>query len=480
MPTVLIVFFIMKILNAGISALIWNAYRHLNGVRTIAAGFIVGAGASITGLLYKPGTDFLTGMTGFSTAVLTNAAQSICINGAIIFLGEPSRKWLVPVCITATVIYWPLILYVNATDGALRALAGAVITTVAHGAVIPVLWRQRGHWSWLRQTLLPFIIFHLCLQDGWALYRIGRRLAGMVDPTMFFPWTVIEAGMAHHLWFACFLAMLGSRLRLDVQQRNRELALEIDRRRHLEQQLAATLAAEREINAEHQQLLDVLVHEIRTPLTGIDRATEMLEILLPSVPDATRKRLTSVRDGVHRVMDLVDRIVAGKRGQRPAPVVADLEWPQVLHTVLEGLSHMDAEQRVRTLPSQQPLVFSADRDMIIAVLRNLVENALKYSPAGENVTITAERNFREVSIQIIDRGIGIPEMERESIGQRFYRASNARHQQGFGLGLFIVRRMLSQAGGTLRHGPGPANAGTVATVILPQDASATTPFHLWH
>ncbi|TWB44295.1 phospho-acceptor domain-containing protein [Nitrospirillum pindoramense] len=468
MPTVLIVFFIMKILNAGISALIWNAYRHLSGVRMIATGFIIGAGASITGLLYKPGADFLTGMTGFTTAVLINAAQSTCINGAIIFLGQPSRKWLVPFCIIATAIYWPLLLYINPTDGALRAVAGAIITTIAHGAAVPVLWRQKGHWSWLRLTLLPYIFLHLSIQDGWALYRIGRSLAGMPDPTMFYPWMVIEAGLAHHLWFACFLAMLGSRLRVDVLQRNQELALEIDRRRHLEQQLAATLATEREINAEHQQLLDVLVHEIRTPLTGIDRATEMLEITLSPLPEAGEKRLASVRDGVRRVAALVDRIVTDKREPRSAPVVQDLEWTEVLRTVLGGLSHMDAENRVRALVSQPPLVFRADRDMIVAVLRNLVENALKYSPATEGVTITAAGGADEVRFQVIDRGIGIPEMERESVGRRFYRASNAQGRPGIGLGLFIVRRMLSQAGGTLRHGPGPANIGTTATVTLPQ------------
>jgi two-component system, OmpR family, sensor kinase len=314
--------------------------------------------------------------------------------------------------------------------------------------------------------LLPVLVLHVVIQGGWSLHRLDQWLSGTADPTMFYPWTVVETAVAHHLWFVCFLIMLGARLQSNVTQRNQELAHEVDTRRHLEQQLAATLAAERQIHAEHRQLLDMVVHEIRTPLAGIDRAAEMLQVLPGSVPEPARRRLGAIRDGVRRVTGLVERIMDSEREGHMAAQPQPIEWMHSVQTVVQGLSHLNTG-RVMVVAPESPILFMADPGMLVAVLRNLIENALKYSPEGAPVTVEASEDTRTVVIRVTDQGIGIPELERQSIGRRFYRASNANNHPGNGLGLFIVRRFLTEMGGTLNHTGGPNGVGTVATVVLP-------------
>ncbi|MDZ5650347.1 HAMP domain-containing sensor histidine kinase [Nitrospirillum sp. BR 11828] len=466
MTDLLSLILILTILNGVASALIWTAYRHLAGVRTIAFSFMMGGCAAVLGLFYRPGPGFLAGMTGYVPNTLVFGSLGLCLNGVMIFLGERPRKWLLGFCVGFPLLYWPLSLYLWPDSGAPRSAINAFTTLIAFTSVMPALWRARGDCAWLRWTLLPVLVLHVVIQGGWSLHRLDQWLSGTADPTMFYPWTVVETAVAHHLWFVCFLIMLGARLQSNVTQRNQELAHEVDTRRHLEQQLAATLAAERQIHAEHRQLLDVVVHEIRTPLAGIDRAAEMLQVLPGSVPEPARRRLGAIRDGVHRVTGLVERIMASEREGHMAAQPQPIEWMHSVQTVIQGLSHLNAG-RVTVVPPASPILFMADPGMLIAVLRNLIENALKYSPEGAPVTVEAGEDTANVVIRVTDRGIGIPEMERQSIGRRFYRASNANNHPGNGLGLFIVRRFLTEMGGTLSHTGGPNGVGTVATVVLP-------------
>jgi len=467
MGNLLILLFIMTLLNATVAAAIWVAYRHLAGVPVIALGFIIGACAAIAGVFYNPAPGFRTGMTGFLPALLINLSLPLCVWGLMIFLGARPYRWLLPGCVCFTVIYWPLTLAINPADGALRSICGALVLATCLGSVVPALRGLRGDCGWLRYTLLPAIFIHVGVQVGWSLYRIILRLDGVIDPRMFFPWTVIESALAHHLWFVCVLAMLGSRLRGSLRRRNAELAHEVERRRHLEQQLAATLAAERQLLAEHRQLLHIVAHEVRTPLAGIDRAAEMLQFTCQDLAPPGQRRLADIRDGVRRVGGLVERVLDEERASHLPSQPEMLDLLQVLAAVLGSLAHMGAVQRVQLSPAKQTFPLMADPALLSAILRNLLENALKYSPADSPVSVSVVRDGTGLLLTISDQGIGIPELERASIGQRFYRASNANRQSGTGLGLFIVRRFLTRMGGEMHHDPGRDHRGTIVTLRLP-------------
>src|SRR6185436_17349233 len=125
----------------------------------------------------------------------------------------------------------------------------------------------------------------------------------------------------------------------------------------------------------------------------------------------------------------------------------------------------------------EPLAAEADPDKLRQVLANLLDNAVKYSPEGGTVTVAARRQDDHVEVTVSDEGVGIPEAEQERIFRKFYRADGSgprAGQGGTGLGLFIVRGLVTAMGGRIwvrsREGE-----GSRFTFELPASASRSEP-----
>jgi signal transduction histidine kinase len=104
---------------------------------------------------------------------------------------------------------------------------------------------------------------------------------------------------------------------------------------------------------------------------------------------------------------------------------------------------------------------------LLAVLaRNLVDNAVRYTPAGGQVRVAVRRAGPLARLEVIDNGRGVPAEEIARLGERFHRLA-APGEQGSGLGLSIVRRIAELHGGSVRFSPGPGGAGLAAVVELP-------------
>src|SRR5690606_7952738 len=104
--------------------------------------------------------------------------------------------------------------------------------------------------------------------------------------------------------------------------------------------------------------------------------------------------------------------------------------------------------------------------MMITVLINLVDNALKYSPEDRPVRIVAREEQDSLVIEVRDQGMGIPESELGKVGRRFFRASNTKPVMGTGLGIYSARRFLAYHGATLNL-ESNRGRGTTATVRVP-------------
>ena len=115
---------------------------------------------------------------------------------------------------------------------------------------------------------------------------------------------------------------------------------------------------------------------------------------------------------------------------------------------------------------------SADRDRLAQILINLVDNAIKYTPAGGRVTVSARRiEDGRVEVAVADTGVGIPPTDLPRITERFYRVDKARSRElgGTGLGLAIVKHLVLAHGGALAI-ESPLGHGTVVRVTLPASA----------
>jgi two-component system phosphate regulon sensor histidine kinase PhoR len=196
-------------------------------------------------------------------------------------------------------------------------------------------------------------------------------------------------------------------------------------------------------------------HELRTPLTSIRGYLETLLDGALEEPGNARRFLEVVHTHAGRLSRLVDDLLqlsdleTGKVALKPAPVI--------LHAVAEdvlAIFEQQAAQQQLALCNQVPpgLCVQADRDRLIQILVNLVDNAVKYTPAGGQVVMGAAGREGQAEVSVRDTGSGIPSTDLPRLTERFYRVDKARSRQlgGTGLGLAIVKHLVQAQGGELR------------------------------
>jgi heavy metal sensor kinase len=217
-------------------------------------------------------------------------------------------------------------------------------------------------------------------------------------------------------------------------------------------------------------------HELRNPLAVI---RTNIDVVL-SDPEATQEDLRSAAEVVRRSTDrmsrMVDDLLALARLDSPTP-----RWESVdLASVAKELAEDDEElARSRDLSIEvaisDPALVRGDRDALKRALDNLVENALRFAPAGSQVVVGTGTRVGWAYLAVRDRGPGLEPGEHERVFERFYRTdpSRSRSSGGSGLGLAIVRRIAEAHGGeaTVHSEPG---AGATFVVWLPSaDGSST-------
>ncbi len=208
-------------------------------------------------------------------------------------------------------------------------------------------------------------------------------------------------------------------------------------------------------------------HELRTPLTNIRSYAETLADSAGQLAPATEKKFLGVilneSDRMtHIVQDLLtlSRLDSGRDELK----LARFSFGQAVQDLYNAV-YMEAQRHGHTLtlsmPDDLPQVV-ADRERILQVMMNVVSNAIKYTPDGGKISISAGRTDRQVWMLVDDNGIGIPAADRDRIFERFYRVDKARSRQsgGTGLGLSIAKELVDRHKGRLelvdKEGPGLA------------------------
>jgi two-component system, OmpR family, sensor histidine kinase KdpD len=199
-------------------------------------------------------------------------------------------------------------------------------------------------------------------------------------------------------------------------------------------------------------LLDSVTHELRTPLTGIKAAVTGL-LSDYNLDEAQRKELLTV---INEETDRLDRLVgeATEMAQLDAHKVELHFAPADMATVIDS-----AVADSRAILGQHPIEVHApqvlpkvrvDSDRIAEVLKNLLENASKYSPPAAPITITAAQKGDRILTSVTDRGAGIDDFEQSLIFDKFYRGRDQRYAvQGTGMGLAIAKAIIEAHDGTI-------------------------------
>ncbi|WP_266221394.1 sensor histidine kinase [Paraliomyxa miuraensis] len=230
----------------------------------------------------------------------------------------------------------------------------------------------------------------------------------------------------------------------------------------------------REIREVRRQtsFIDSVTHELRSPLASLRLCleTQAREGLQP----AQRQRLREMMlDDIERLSAFVDDILESNRlahGQDARPIEAFELEALVQRSVATVTKRHHIEQEPITVEVPQDMVLHTDPVALELVLRNLLDNAVKYSDPPRAVRLRATVDSRHtVSIEVEDDGVGIPKADLKRVFERFYRVDDeaVRTRRGTGLGLFVVASLVRGLGGRLRaHSPGPGK-GTCMVVTLP-------------
>lgn len=230
--------------------------------------------------------------------------------------------------------------------------------------------------------------------------------------------------------------------------------------------------------------LSIVSHELRTPLTSIQGYSQLLESRLRTDrPGETKEmaHLRVIRSQVGRMRRLVDDLLDVSRIDRRGGVSIETIDFDLAEALRDAVARVRGEHREREIALTAPVTLGvhADRDRIDQVLSNLLENAVKYSPDGGPVHVSAEGHGGDVEIRVVDTGVGIPGEYRESVFERFYQADDEagrRRFGGLGLGLYISRAIVDAHGGRIWVGPNPrAERGSVFGFRIPRVAMPPTP-----
>jgi signal transduction histidine kinase len=221
----------------------------------------------------------------------------------------------------------------------------------------------------------------------------------------------------------------------------------------------------REMIAARDQLLLDVSHELRSPLTRMKVALELFP--------ASEQR-TGMAADVAEMERMVAELLELERlrgGRGVSPVRQDLV--PILREVTESFRNKPPGVRVASMPREMPI--DVDGDKVRTVLRNLLENATKYSlPESRAVDISAAENGERVTIRVTDDGPGIPERDMPSLFDPFFRVDRSRSKKtgGYGLGLSISKRIVEAHGGTI-VAENNASRGASFVVTLPKPARRT-------
>ncbi len=233
-----------------------------------------------------------------------------------------------------------------------------------------------------------------------------------------------------------------------------------------------------EVQASQQAQKDFLVnvsHDLRTPLTSIQGFSQ-------AIIDGTAPDAVAAARVVHEEAGRLNRMVAGishlARLQDPRLEIRlePLDIGSIIDGVVQRLSvvadaqQVTLEQRKDTLP-----ILRGDGDRLAQVLTNLLDNAIRYSPAGGEVRVSAREEGDGVAISVQDNGAGIPAEDLPRIFERFYQVDKARGpRRGSGLGLAIAHEIVQAHGGRIHASSAGPGAGSTFSVWLPAAGPAPT------
>ncbi len=293
------------------------------------------------------------------------------------------------------------------------------------------------------RLLLPLLLILplIGLFTAWAVSRLLRPLRSLAEQLQ-------RHGAA-------------KRSQVVVDRAPRELMPVIDALNEL-------LTRQAEAAQRQQAFLADAAHELRTPLAVVSLQVQRVQGAMSH--SDRREAIDALKQGVDRASRLVAQLLALARSEPGTPqerCFATLDLEVLLKTVLAELFPLAAQKQVDLgLVESQPLSIHSDGEGLRSLLTNLLDNAIRHTPAGGRVDVALKRVDADAELTVCDTGPGIAPERRQAVFERFVRDGMA-DSSGTGLGLAIARQVVERHGGRITLEDGASGSGLLVRVRLP-------------
>jgi len=279
-----------------------------------------------------------------------------------------------------------------------------------------------------------------------------------------------------HFWAKIFVKLnqdktLAQTVAIDITESkrfNEELEAKV-RERTLE--LTESLQREKDLNELKSRFVSMASHEFRTPLSAILSSISLIDLYTTEEQAEKRKKHTErIRSSVSNLVGILNDFLSLEKLEQGKVEIT--QEPFDLYDFAEDI--MEEVNGILKIGQQINLAHTGEREIIQDkrilknVLLNVLSNAIKYSDEHKEIHFSIAVNHGIVSIKVRDEGIGIPEEEQKELFSKFFRAKNAVHIQGTGLGLNIVKKYVELLDGNIsfisKH-----NEGTTFIIVFPQN-----------
>jgi signal transduction histidine kinase len=251
-----------------------------------------------------------------------------------------------------------------------------------------------------------------------------------------------------------------------IEFENRAGIRELDNLAAAVQQLGAALAQQESLR---KQMTADVAHELRTPLTIV---SANLEAMIEGLWEASAERLQSCQEEISRLVSLIADLERLAKAESETLHLDKTRFDllETVRTVAGNLAIPAAEKHLTIDIQGEDAGIFADRGRVSQIVFNLLSNAIEYTPAEGRIEINIKKEPPNVVLTVADNGPGIGEADLPFVFERFYRADKSRSRKtgGSGIGLSIVKSIVSAHGGTVKASGRPGG-GSVFTVTLPEN-----------
>jgi len=251
---------------------------------------------------------------------------------------------------------------------------------------------------------------------------------------------------------------------LNFEQKDQILSLRISLLRECEEKQNADpigiavyvkdLTSTKEYEKLKSDMISLMSHELRTPLTSINGFAELLTAD-ETVPPQAREFVSIIANESQRMSRMINTFLSVtqlERKDKQEVLKIPLRLDEVVRETITSLQPVAKKKRIRLIeqPAHRIPPVAADRSLITQAVKNLVNNAIKYSPERTTVTVSTALEAEAVRVCVEDRGYGIPAEAKERVWDKFYRVvreGQEKDEESTGLGLSFVREVVEQHGG---------------------------------